>query len=187
MGNGQRDADGATQTGIRCLSASSTASAPAPAASTSAPRIRTGFADASIRLVISAIWSRDGEPAVVTTLEARNSPASPASSVQSSQGMDTYTGPRGAAVAVWMAWAMARGTSEAIDGSRLNFTSGWGNWVASTFESIASRPIIGRACCPAEITSGLCEYQAFAIAPIAFPVPAAEWRFTNVGSPVTRL
>ena len=58
---------------------------------------------------------------------------------------------------MWIAWLIVRGTSWAQAGSQLHLTSGFGSVAASTLASITSCPIVERTCCPAVITSGLCE------------------------------
>ena len=84
---------------------------------------------------------------------------------------------------MWIAWLSVRGTSSAQAGSLLHLTSGFGSVAASTLASIASWPMVDRTCCPAVITSGVCEYTELVREPIALPVPDAACRLTNAGSP----
>ena len=136
---------GEAQTGSRCFSASATAAFQPPLASTSGPATSTGLRADSSRLASCASSAGSGTARPPTTRRRARAAArsSSASASQSSIGIDTNAGPRGASVAWWMARPIAPGTSCARGGSWLHFTYGCGPTVASRLVSSASWVICG--------------------------------------------
>ena len=102
----------------RCFSASATAASQAPLESTSGPATITGFF-ALVSRSASARTASGSAPARPVTSRPIDGAtwASSTSTVQSSIGSDSSTGPLGGSVAMWIPRASAAGTSSARGGS----------------------------------------------------------------------
>jgi hypothetical protein len=87
-------------------------------------------------------------------------------------------------MAICAALAITAGTEAGSGASKLHFTRGRGNTIASRIESCASNVNIDLGCYPLMITRGVPRTCAFTNDPMAMPTPAAACKLTITGRPV---